>query len=133
MQPGVLVAIAVGFIAGIIALQVFLCAMFYREQVKKDLASRVCQPIRIRWRPFLSQRVPYHYDSARFKVTYSDPSGFVHEASCIVYRPLLENPICGSLSVEWLTDAVVGRDAPEVSAETEMTHRKKGRDDSGES
>jgi hypothetical protein len=114
MQPEVLIAIAISFIVGIIALQIFLFAMFYREQVKKDLSAKVCQPIHIRWQPFQFWARPYHYDSTKFKVTFSDPFGSVHEASCVVYRPLLENPISGSFRVDWLTDTVIRQEAPEV-------------------
>lgn len=110
MSAGVLTVIAVGFIIGILALQVFLFAMLRREQVKKDLVARVCQPIQIRWRPFSFWQASYHYNPTKFKVIFSDPLGSVHKASCIVYLPLRENPLSGSLCVEWLTDTVISED-----------------------
>jgi len=123
MRPEILLAIAIGFVLGIVALQIFLFTLFYREQIKKDLREKCYRPIHIRWRlsPFGS---PYHVDSANFNVLYSDWDGFIHKATCIVYRPLMGNPFWGSLRVEWLTDTITGQELPEVQVDTEIIRPK---------
>ena len=123
LQPEVLIIIAIGFIFGFVALQIFLFALFYREQVKKDLRAKAYRPIHIRWRLSLLEG-PNRYGSTRFSVVYSDWYGLIHTASCIVYRPPLENPFWGSLCVKWLTDTVTGRETPEVQVESEIIRPK---------
>jgi hypothetical protein len=100
-----LVAALFAIVLGIVALQVFLFIIFDREQVKKDLRGRFCQPISIRWHiSFWETRYATH-----FRAVYSDLGGSIHKAECRVYRRLMDNPFFGSFQVQWLRDEIIGR------------------------
>ena len=66
----------------IVAVLVFLAVVLCREWVKSDLREKMCEPIRIRWRPFAwrTNRL-----TCAFKVMYSDFEGRVHRGTCWTY------------------------------------------------
>jgi len=80
----------------IVAVLVFLAVVLCREWVKRDLAGRMCAPIRIRWRPFAWRT---NWLTCSFRVLYSDIQGRVHRSICWTYwlRP----------SVTWLDDEII--------------------------
>lgn len=86
------VALCICVIVILWSLAVVLC----REWVKRDLAERLCQPIRIRWQPFAwrTNRL-----TCSFRVLYSDIQGRVHRSRCWTYwlRP----------RVTWLDDEII--------------------------
>src|SRR5665213_990058 len=118
--------IVVGFIAGFIALMLFLFAMFQREQVKRELRGRGCQPLHSRWRPaeyWLSWQS--YWGATGFRVVYLDPNGFTHKGYCFVYRSFLQDWQRGNRRVQWLADTVTGQSpAPEVWADGEIIRPK---------
>jgi hypothetical protein len=85
----------VSFIPCIIALQVFLWVILCREWVKRDLREKMCNIIRIRWRPFGGSRL-----FCSFRVDFSDLSGQIHRAICSTYWH--------RRSVTWDDDTIVG-------------------------
>ncbi len=95
----------VGFIAGCIALMLFLFAMFQREQVKRDLDERGCQPLHIWWRP-MAYWLPWqsYWGATGFRVVYLDPNGLIHKGYCFVYRSFLKDWQRGNRRVQWLAD-----------------------------
>ena len=80
----------------IVAALWFLAVVLCREWVKSDLRRRMCEPVRIRWRPFAwrTNRL-----TCSFKVVYSDFRGQIHRAICWTYwhRP----------SVTWDADEII--------------------------
>lgn len=72
-----LLVVAVGaFVVGL------LCALWNREQIKRDLADRALTPIKIRWQPF-AWWVPGN-NSQGFVVTYADAFGSQTTTRCSV-------------------------------------------------
>lgn len=80
----------------IAALLWFLAVVLCREWVKTDLRRRMCEPRRIRWRPFAWRT---NWFTCSFRVVYSDLHGQVHRAICWTYwlRP----------SVTWESDEII--------------------------
>jgi len=104
-HPRLLVALAVGFPIALVLLLCFLAAMFQREAVKRELAERGCEPLRIWWMP-LSLYGGY-WDTC-FHVRYRDESGLLHKAICCVYVALMDNPFFGQRRVRWYKDKIKG-------------------------
>lgn len=116
----------VGFIAGFIALMLFLFAMFQREQVKRELRERGRQPLHTRWRP-AAYWLPWqsYWGATGFRVVYLDPNGFTHKGYCFVYRSFLQDWQRGNRRVQWLADTVTGQlPLPEVSVDSEIFRPK---------
>ena len=84
-------AIVPCIVAVLMSLSVALC----REFVKNDLRDRLCRPISVRWRPFLSTRL-----MCAFKVVYADLEGDVHRATCKM--------IGYSRKLRWFDDEIIG-------------------------
>jgi hypothetical protein len=84
-------AIVPCIVAVLMSLSVALC----REFVKNDLRGRLCRPISVRWRPFLSTRL-----MCAFKVVYADLEGDVHRATCKM--------IGYSRKLRWFDDEIIG-------------------------
>jgi len=80
----------------IVAALWFLAVVLCREWVKSDLRKRMCEPVRIRSRPFASRS---NRLTCSFKVVYSDFRGQIHRAIRWTYwhRP----------SVTWDTDEII--------------------------
>ena len=79
----------------IVALLYSLSVILCREWVKRDLRERACQPIKVRWRFWLSNRA-----ACAFKVVYSDLQGQIHRADCQTswfYK-----------NVIWFADEIIG-------------------------
>src|SRR5215471_11018932 len=81
----------------IVAVLQFLAVVLCREWVKSDLRQRMCQPIRVWWRPFAWRT---NWLACSFRVLYSDIHGQIHRSICWTYwhRP----------SVTWDRDEIVG-------------------------
>jgi hypothetical protein len=86
------IALCFCFVAALVFLAVVLC----REWVKSDLRQRMCQPLRIRWRPFAWRTNLLTYS---FRVLYLDVHGQTHQSICWTYwhRP----------SVTWDSDEII--------------------------
>jgi hypothetical protein len=69
-----------------------------REWVKNDLRARMCQPIRVRWRPFAWQTSHWR---CSFTVVYADLHDQVHRAIC--WTPWL------SPNIVWVSDEIILR------------------------
>lgn len=100
----------IAFFVCFFALVLFLLAAFQREQVKRELDDRGCQPLHIWWRP-AAYWLPWasYFAATAFRVIYSDNNGIVHKGYCFVYRSFLSERRWGNRRVRWLTDAVTGR------------------------
>ena len=66
----------------IVAALWFLAVVLCREWVKSDLRQSLCEPLRIRWRPFACRT---NKVTCSFKVVYSDCRGQIHRAICWTY------------------------------------------------
>lgn len=87
--------LTIAIIPCIVAVLWVLCVILCREWVKSALRDKICQPLRVRWRPFDSNRI-----AAAFVVVYSDFEGRIHRATC--RTPWHRR------SVEWIQDEIVG-------------------------
>jgi hypothetical protein len=93
----------------IIAVLVFLVAMYQREKVKSDLLENDCAPLHIWWCPAAYWAPTASlFDATPFRVIYRDADGVVHKAYCCTHRSFVENPRWGSRTVRWLADTAVG-------------------------
>ncbi len=88
---------------GIVLILWFLCAMFAREAVKRELLERGCTPLHIWWRPLAYWATRYR--SIPFRVVYRDVEDRLHKAYCCVYTALMDSPF-GPRRVEWIKDEV---------------------------
>lgn len=124
-----ILAIIFMMIFGPLAVLSSLFALFCREQVKKQIRSNGCQPLRVWWQPaafwlWRSAAVFYHRPKA-FRVWYADRQHFIHAAYCFVYCDWLDNPLFGPRKVRWVRDEVVGQlPLPQVWANDEIIHPK---------
>ena len=64
----------------IVAVLGYLFVVLCREWVKNDLRDRLCQPLSVRWRFFVSPRIV-----CSFHVRYADMNGHIHRAACWTY------------------------------------------------
>ena len=81
----------------IVGVLLSLVVVLGREWVKSDLRDRMCEPIKVRWRPFTWRT---NWATCSFKVVYSDFHGQIHRANCWTswyYR-----------SVKWDEDEIIG-------------------------
>lgn len=116
------------FIAGVFMLVSFLLAMYQREEVKRELEDRGCQPLHIWWRPVAYWLFRYwfgHWGATGFRVIYSDASGFIQKGYCLVYRSFLKDWQWGNRRVRWLTDTITDPvPVSEVWADSEILRSK---------
>lgn len=90
-----IVARNLALIPCIVAVLWFLAIVLCREWVKRDLRERICQPMKVRWRPLVSSRL-----RCAFKVIYSDFRGQIHRATCRTPWYWKE--------VRWADDEIIG-------------------------
>jgi len=104
MSGDTLLYAAIAAIISIVALLMFLDAMFRREAVKRELQERGCEPLHIRWRPLAYWAPHFQYHAVTpFRVIYLDTEKRLHKAYCYVDQDLFGSPF-GRRRVNWVKD-----------------------------
>ena len=84
------------FIAGFVAVLLFLGLVWVREQVKKDLFAKGLRPIRIRWHPFAYWSPLWR---PGFDVIFEDNTGSARKGRCMVCQDWQWR-----IYVQWVSD-----------------------------